>query len=377
MLADQLRKFVSNYSNEYSLIYKGVIVLPIAVVGIAGVSLASSGATAEGVPVTYRHVLAAEVRPDAGSSEWLTGVVQSSRPIEAAATVGGRVVRVLVNLGDYVAAGQPIAIIDTKAAELRSSQAAAEVDRAQALAAERAKAAQRAGGMMESGAIAAAERDAAVAEAASARAAVAAARAAHHATLYEARQGVIRAQASGTVAERLAEVGAVVTPGQKLFSIEGAGERVVFAAVPQSLSGRLRNGQPVTYVSDTHSGTGSISGISPRVADGGVVPIRIRLTSGSPLVGSVVQVSVATATTDGSVIMRVPASALMLDQRKQPFVYRLGVERRAERIAVRVAGFTGSDVRIIGKLQIGQKIIAAGGAFVAPGQIVAIARPGA
>jgi multidrug efflux system membrane fusion protein len=270
----------------------------------------------------------------------------------------------------------PIAIIDNTAAELRTRQANAEVVRAQALAKERTTAAERAKDMAESGAIAPAERDAIMAEAAAARAAVSAADAAYKAAAYDQSQGIIRAPAQGVVSERLVEVGAVVAPGQKLFSIEGRNEKVILAAAPQRLAGRLRAGQPVSFVSDSQHGRGQIIGISPRVADGGVLPIRIRVTEGTPLVGSVVQVSVDTTPAEQARTLRVPASALMLDQAKQHYVYRLGRDGKAQRVAVSVIGFSGSDARVSGALQSGQTIIAAGGAFVAPGQAVAIARPG-
>lgn len=374
MLLPGIRVRMSNYTNKSSLIYTGSAMLAL---GIAGMALAASDSRAEPPAASHRHVLAAQVRPDAGAGEWLTGVVESELALEAASVSGGRVVRVMVNVGDMVFAGQGIAIIDNTAARLRTSQAAAEVARVQAVASERSKAALRADGMVQSGAIAPAERDAVAAEAASARAAVSAAQAAHRAAAHDASLGIVRAPAQGIVSERMVNVGAVVAPSQKLFSIEGAEDKVILAAAPQRLSGRLRLGQTVSFVSDKQRGQGQIIGISPRVADGGVVPVRIRVTNGAPLVGSVVQVSVQSGPADGSQAFRVPASALLLDQRKQHFVFHIDAANKAQRVAVQVIGFAGSDARIAGKLQNGQTIIAAGGAFVAPGQVVAIARPGA
>jgi RND family efflux transporter MFP subunit len=377
MFPARIRTPMSNYVNKRSLIYGGSVALALAIAGVGGASLAAGDAEVETPTTQPRHVLAAHVQQDVGASEWLTGVVQSNLALDAASVSGGRVVSVMANVGDMVFAGQGIAIIDNTAAQLRTSQAAAEVARAQAVASERAMAAQRANGMAQSGAIAPAERDAVAAEAASARAAVAAAQAAYRASAHEASLAIIRAPAQGIVSERTVNIGAVVAPGQKLFSIEGANEKVILAAAPQRLSGRLRVGQTVSFVTDTQRGQGEIIGISPRVADGGVVPIRIRVTNGGPLVGSVVQVSVQAGSANAPQAVRVPASALILDQRKQHFIYKIGADKKAQRVAVTVIGFSGGDARIAGKLQNGEAIIAAGGSFVAPGQVVAIARPGA
>lgn len=365
------------FVSEYSFIYKAAVLLSVAGVCVAGISFASPNPSdAQPANATTRHVLAAGVIPDGAAEEWLTGVIQSAQPMEAAATTGGRVLRVLVNVGDQVTAGQPVAILDTTAARLRAGQASAEAERARAAAAERANAARRAQGLAETGAMAPAERDAALAEAAAARAGLAGAEAAAKAAAHEAGQGVIRAPAAGIVAERLAAVGSVLTPGQKIVTLEGTGEKVIYAAAPQRLAPRMRPGQSVRYISEGLHGTGEIIGISPRVADGGVVPVRIRITSGSPQPGGVVQVSVSAAAETGVPTLRIPASALLLDQSRQHYVYRIGQRAKVERVAVRVIGFAGNDARVSGPLHTGETVIAAGGAFVSPGQTVAVAKPG-
>lgn len=370
----------SIFVNERSLIYKTALLISVAGLSVAGISMASpseAGAATEAEAASAtRHVLAATVAPDAAAGDWLTGVIQSAQPMEAAAVTGGRVVRVLVNIGDHVTAGQPVAILDTTAAQLRAGQAAAEADRARAAAGERTIAARRAQGLADSGAMAPAERDAALAEAAAARAGLVAAEAAAKAAAHDAAQGVIRAPATGIVAERFADVGSVVNPGQKILTLDSTGEKVIYAAAPQRLAPRMRPGQSISYVSDGIHGTGEIIGISPRVADGGVVPVRIRITSGAPQPGSVVQVSVTASAEPGAATMRIPASALLLDQRREHFVYRIGQRAKVERVAVRVVGFAGNDARVSGPLRTGETVIAAGGAFVSPGQTVAVAQPG-
>jgi RND family efflux transporter MFP subunit len=230
--------------------------------------------------------------------------------------------------------------------------------------------------MAGSGAIAPAERDAIAAEAKAARSAVAAAQASARALAHEAREGVIRAPGDGVVAERFVEVGSVVAPGQKLFAITGAGEKVIFAAAPHRLADSLKVGRGVSWASETHKGEGTVIAIAPEVADGGVVPIRIRIKTGAPLAGSVVRVSMTAGTADGNAAVRVPAGAVLLDQQRRPYVYRVA-GGKADRVRVSVIGLTGSEARITGKIAPGQSVIAAGGAFVAPGQAVTAARPGA
>jgi RND family efflux transporter MFP subunit len=371
MMTTPTRFSASIYVNKRSFIYTGTA---LAVVGIAAIAMADPDES--GVVAVPRHVLAAPVVADTGEAVALTGVVQPALPTEASAAGAGRITRLLADVGEAVAAGQALAMIDDVPARARLQQADAELARARAQASERAAALARATFMADGGATAPAERDAAKADATAARAAVAAAEAQRAVAAHEVAQGVIRAPAAGIIAERLVALGSVVAPGQKAFALEANGDRIILAAAPQRLASQLQRGQAVRFLSDGRPGQGVIVAVSPRVADGGVVPVKVAIRAGAPLAGSVVQLQLSMSPSGSSDTLRVPASAIMLDRNRTHFLYRITPANRAETVTVRLIGLAGNYARVSAPLLPGQRVVAAGGAFVTNGQALAIAQPG-
>lgn len=370
-MAVRLNTFVTKYVSKSSFIYIGA---GLSLAAISALALSENTPNKQAEPAEIRSAVVAQVHSDSGALTSLTGVVQSDLPLAASSPTGGKVMRLLANVGDRVTAGQPLAILDATAAALRVRQADAEFARLAALASERASAATRASGLVDSGSMSAAERDAIAAEAKSARAAAAAAGAARAAIAWEAGQAVVRAPASGIIAERLAELGSVAAPGQRLFAIEGTGQRIILAAAPQRLARELSLGSTVSFSAEGEEGSARIAGISPRVADGGVVPVRLVITAGAPLPGSVVRVGVDNLS--GSATVRVPVGSITLDHRRQAYVLLLDQSSHALRLNVNVLGFAGNEARIQGQLRPGQVVVAAGAAFISPGEKVTPARPG-
>lgn len=321
------------------------------------------------------YVAASPVRGDAAIEDALTGIVQSATPYQAGSETGGRVTRLLVQIGDTVSAGTPLAILDGAAAGFRVSQAQGDVERASALASERASAAARAAELAAAGTMSEAERDAAQAEARAASGALRAARAGLGLARNEAGQRVIRAPGPGVVAARNIEVGGVAAPGQTLFVIDGGGARQILAAVPQKLADRVKPGMRVRYSSENGTGEARVIGVSPRVEGGGVIPVQLAIESGRPMPGAIVRLMMTIG--DGEVgIVRVPATAVQVERGGSRFVYRIGRDGRAVRVPVTLVGLIGADARVTAALPAGARVVEAGGAFVRPGQRVLVAKPG-
>lgn len=366
-----LRRFYN--INERSCILIGGALTLAALIGTTGLALASTEEEPKIAAVSF--VAAAEVHADAAAEEALTGIVQSSVPYQAGSASGGRVIRLLAQIGDRVSAGTPLAILDGAAADLRVQQAQGEANRAAAIASERAAAASRAVQMQAAGAMSEAERSALEADARAAKGALSAAQAGVGIARDEARQRIIRSPGPGIVAGRNIEIGGVAAPGQILFAIEGQGGRQILAAVPEKLASKLRNGMRVRYRSESSAGEARITGISPRVEDGGVIPVRLAIESGTPTPGAIVRLSLALGG-DDKAIVRVPATAIQVRRDGTRYVYRIDNDQRAMRVPVSLIGLTGSDARVVAPLPIGTRIVAVGGAFVRHGQQILIAKPG-
>lgn len=330
----------------------------------------------EGSPApTDVYVTAEPVRDDASSASGVTGIVQSVTPLQASAVIGGRVISLHANIGDQVAAGDVLAIVDGKAASLRVKQAESELRRVEAVASERSLAAKRADALVVSGALSEAERETLRAEAKSASDAVQTARAAMALAQNDATLNVIRAPGAGVVASRSTEVGGVVAPGQMVFAIESRVGGMILAAVPVKLAPSIKPGMPALYSADNVQGTARVVGASPRIEGGGVAQVRLKIETGKPAPGSIVHVKLTASDADARVV-RVPITAIQTDPSGQRIVYRIS-HNHVVPVPVTLLDLNGADARVTAPLTPGTPIVAAGGAYLRAGQPVLIAKPGA
>ena len=327
-------------------------------------------------------VQAALAAPDQLAADAVTGVVESESPMVAGTTTGGRVISVNVQIGQPVRQGQVLAVLDGKAASLRAAQADAEVRRAAALAHDRTANAARVQQMAQGGSLSEAERSAAAAEAGAATAALAAARAAAAAAHEEASQSRILSPGNGIVARRSVELGSVVTPGQALFTIDQGKGSMILAAVPQRLAATLAPDRIVTFAGSGQTGRARVVGISPKVEDGGVVPVRLAIVEGEVATGSVVTVALGGAQSDAPTgATRIPVGAMLTARDGSRYVYviedaRSGRRKTLKRVPVQLVGISGGDARVRAPGLAGKQIVSAGGAFLQSGQHVQIVKPG-
>ncbi len=363
--------------SDHSLMYgiAGVVTLVAAGVSVAVLASGSSSAAGEVAP----FVAASTAQPDTAASTSITGRVEARTPLQAAAPVGGRIVRLVVQVGDRVQAGQVLAVLDGDAAGLRVEQSDNEVGRAQAVAQEREKAARRAESLLAAGAMSQAEAQAAKAEAQAARNALGAARAGLAIARKDASLHVVRAPGDGYVTARLAQLGSVATPGQQLFAIEGGVGQSIIAAVPQDLASSLRPGTSLAYDGAGESGAAIVEAVSPAIEQGGFVQARLAIRSGQPAPGAIVSLALGSpakaAAGAGTSVVRVPLSAVQVDRGGTRFVYTIDPLSKARAVPVALTGTVGGDARVSGKLRPGTTVVASGGAFLREGQTVRLAKP--
>ncbi|MBP7417136.1 MAG: hypothetical protein KA911_00935, partial [Xanthomonadales bacterium] len=70
----------------------------------------------------------------------------------------------------------------------------------------------------------------------------------------------------------------------------------------------------------------------------------------------------------------VPRDALVL-RGSETFVFRVGADRKAERVAVETGRSSGTLVEVLGGIAIGDTLVVRGAERLAPGQAVAIREP--
>jgi HlyD family secretion protein len=285
---------------------------------------------------------------------------------------GGRVSAMLVEVGDRVREGQPLARLDTSVAapQVASLRAALEQSRAEAELA--AADYRRAAAVAESvGALSKEEVDKRRAQAATSGARVKSA----EAQLAEAEARLsrteIRAPADGIVLTRNAEIGQTVTAGSApLFRLGRGGEVEMRAQIAEQDLARIRTGQHaqlwLTGVDRPFRGTvrllAAIIDPQTRLAD-----IRIALPP-DPLLrpGAFARADIDIGTADRPIV----AQTAVLADSAGSYVYVVGPGDEVVRRPVRVGGSRPQGIVISEGLDGTERIVTTAGAFLREGEHV-------
>ncbi len=284
---------------------------------------------------------------------------------------GGQVVRVLAEPGQWVAAGQTLAIIDRRVQTQEAAQLAAQIDVSRAdlnLAQANLDRAQR---LLPRGFVSRADIDrlTATRDAAAARVRVA------QATLgaSQARIGRldIRAPMAGLVLARNIEAGQVVSAGTPwVFRIAAGGEMELRARLPQTDLAQLTAGVPatVTPVGSSQSYQGTVWQVSPIIDPATrqgeariLVPYNRELRP-----GGFAAVQIRSGSTSAPLL---PESAVLTDDAGS-YVMIVGQNNMVQRRAIRVGSVTNEGVVVADGLNGTERVVVSAGAFLNPGERV-------
>ncbi|GGJ98527.1 efflux RND transporter periplasmic adaptor subunit [Luteimonas terricola] len=337
-------------------------------------ALAISGC-GDGAPdvIPPRPVLVAQPQPAAGVARSFPGEIRAREESPLAFRVGGKLVRREVDVGDRVAQGALLAVIDpgdfqaqARAAEARLSAAEAQLRRA---AADRARYAALADGQLVS-------RSTLDAQEAAWRAAdgeVRAARAQVEVARNQAGYAELRAPSDGVIASRQAEAGQVVAAGQAVFTLAGDGGREVAIALPESAVADYAVGQGVEVELWTAPGArlrGRFREISPSAdPDTRTYAARVALDDADAARVALGQSAKVHAAREGSALS-VPLSAVQRgdDGAASAWVFDDG---RVRAVAIGTGDFGAERVPVTAGLDPDDWVVIAGGHLLQEGQEVA------
>lgn len=348
-------------------------------------------------------IASAELTPVARTLS-VTGTVNARDliPVLPQAT-GLQIKQILVDEGDSVKSGQTLAILDSSVLQTQIAQAKAEVEsnravvrqRQASLAQSRATLAEansnyeRYRGLAEAGAISRQELETRSTTATTAREAISVAQANIASAEADVRisiarvqqqqtqlnQTIVRAPASGVIAEQTAQVGDVANSTQKIFSIIQNGSLELQAKVPATNLNQVKINSPVVVTSDADSRLrlqGNVREIAPLVdPQSREATVRIDLPATALLrPGMFASGAITIANVPG---IAIPAKAVLpqSDGSAIAFVLTDGDIVRSQKITVgEVIGK--SNVEIVNGLKIGDRVVVAGAGYLKDGDKVQV-----
>lgn len=285
---------------------------------------------------------------------------------------GGRVVRVLVDAGSWVRAGQVLAVVDRSVQAQQAAQLAAQVEAARANAALAQSNYDRALALQGRGFVSKAEIDSKKATRDAANAQVRVALAQLGAARAQIGQLNVTAPASGLILSRAVEVGQIVSPGSgALFHLAEGGQMEMQAQMSQQDLAFIHTGMPasVTPVGSDRSYSGSVWQIAPMIdAQSRLGAVRITIPYDSAIrPGGFAEAKIGAGSTTAPVL---PQSAVLSDEDGN-YVYVVNAKHEVERRGIKIGEINDSGVSIATGLSGNESIVLSAGPFLNPGQKVA------
>ena len=284
---------------------------------------------------------------------------------------GGRVIRVLVDAGSWVRAGQVLAVIDRSVQTEQAAQQAAQIEAAKANAALAQSDYDRAIALQGRGFISKAEIEAKKAARDAAFAQVRVAQAQLGATRAQIGQLNVTAPSSGLVLARNVELGQIVSPGSgALFRLAEGGDMEMKAQLAQQDLAYVRVGMPaqVTPIGSGASIAGTVWQVAPVIDPQsrlGMVRISVPY-SGAIRPGGYAEAKISSGTTSAPLL---PQSAVLSDD-KGNYVYIVNGKNEVERRDIKIGTVDDNGVTIASGLQGNEPVVLSAGPFLNPGQKV-------
>ena len=291
---------------------------------------------------------------------------------------GGRVVRVLVDAGSWVRAGQVLAVVDRSVQTQQAAQLAAQVEAARANAALAQSNYERAIALQGRGFVSKAEIDSKKATRDAAFAQVRVARAQLAGTRAEIGRLNVVAPAAGLILARNVEVGQIVGPGTgALFRLAEGGQMEMRAQLSQQDLANVHVGMPatVTPVGSQAGIAGTVWQVAPVIdPQSRLGDVRIAI----PYTPDVKPGGFAEARVTAGAITApmLPQSAVLSDDGGN-YVYIVNAKNEVERRNIQIGSVNDAGVTVVSGLLGNERVVLSAGPFLNPGQKVSPRRQSA
>ncbi|HEX2553139.1 MAG TPA: efflux RND transporter periplasmic adaptor subunit [Microvirga sp.] len=300
------------------------------------------------------------------------GTVRAFESITVTAKVAGVIAKIDFDEGAKVKAGDVLVTLDAEERRADIEAAIAESRRAAALRNETATRLDRAQALRRSGSGTEAQVEDLTAQVRTLESAIASAEARRRAAEARLEDLIIRAPFAGRVGTRSVSLGAYVSPGTRITSLDDLSKVRLDFAVPENLLGRLKSGQTVKATSAAFRDRvfeGRVSMVDTRVDP---VTRTVRLTAEFPngdealKPGMFLSVALEVTTKDDAVV--VPEEAVVSEGLRH-LVFPVK-DKIVERRVVRIGQRQGGKIEILEGLKPGETIVVMGLQRIRPGAAV-------
>ncbi len=308
----------------------------------------------------------------------VAGMITASGPLAAKrdqpvgiAGSGGRVVRVLVDAGTWVRAGETLAIVDRSVQAQQAAQLAAQIQAAKANAALAQSNYERAIALQGRGFVSKAEIDSKRATRDAAYAQVRVAQAQLGATRAEIGRLNVTAPAAGLILARSVEVGQIVGPASgALFRLAEGGQMEMRAQLSQQDLAQVHVGMPVQVrpVGSDRTYSGTVWQVAPTIdAQSRLGDVRIAVPYDPAMrPGGFAEARITAGTTSAPLL---PQSAVLSDDGGN-YVYIVNGKNQVERRNVKIGTVGDNGVTIAAGISGNEAVVLSAGPFLNPGQKV-------
>lgn len=367
------RRRVLSKLEQFARYALGLAALGVAVAFLATPEAAGEPATTDETTVPVRRVAVGSVEQRTlGRELRFSGVVRASRHAEVGFVLSGRLGERLVELGEHVEEGQPLARLDRRRLQSGVERADAAVAQAEADVEHRRREKRRIDHLESAQAVSAATVDEAEHRATVAatmrRQAKARARAAHR----DLAEGVVRAPFAGRIAQVNVEPGELVAPGDPVLELVDDHALELEVQVPESMLANLREGDSLVVelplLDRSLSGTvRTIGAAAPQSL--GLFPVVVALPVDAALRAGVTARIIVNAPVASGLV--VPVEAILDRSGAHPKV--LEIEDLRVRVReVDVLAIVGRDAAVRSLISAGHKVVTRGHTGLADGDEVKV-----
>ena len=324
-----------------------------------------------------RSIIKQTISANGSISPWQEAVIGSE-------SSGLMLTQVLVNVGDNVKRGQLLAQFSAATITADIAQAQANLAEAKANALEAAGNASRARSIQDTGALSTQQIEQLISLEATSKARVAAAEATLQSQQIKLKQTKVIAPDDGIISARLATVGAVVSPGQELFKLIRQGRLEWRAELTSSDIGKIKISMLANLtLPDGSAITGKVRTTSPMIdTQTRNATVFVDIASGQAKAGMFARGTFDIGT---KAVLTLPASAIVM---KDGFAYvmqvgddgqlktenQVKIENRVKQIKIQTGSREDANIEVIGlDAAENNHFVASGGAFLADGDLVAVA----